>query len=147
MTVFQTLPEWVEEYFLPTFRRPLGGELRWCAWWWRHDEAETRLTALWYTWERARLDPGPGMAGWLRNHLDPQLPVLLGARGPFYQCGEDRHIDPPVAAIVAPWPAYVSPPEPSTDPGPAPDPGATPGSDPGATPGSGPGAGARQPRG
>ncbi|MGI5521705.1 DUF4913 domain-containing protein [Micromonospora sp. CA-259024] len=46
-----------------------------------HDEAVTRLTALWYGWEQAHL-PMTGMLPWLRE-LDHQLPVLYGDDGPF----------------------------------------------------------------
>ena len=45
-------------------------------------------------WEALRLQPGTGMAIWLRDHLDHQLPVLLGRTGPFSMCSEDEHIDP-----------------------------------------------------
>ena len=62
--------------------------------WWQHAEAITRLTALWHSWETLRLEPGTGMAIWLRDHLDHQLPVLLGRGGPFAQCSEDEHIEP-----------------------------------------------------
>jgi len=41
-----------------------------------------------------RLEPGTGIAVWLREHLDHQLTVLLGRSGPFAQCSEDEHIDP-----------------------------------------------------
>ena len=92
--VYSSVEEWVTSHFLPMFRRPLGGEYRWCAQWWRHAEAITRLTALWHTWEALRLQPGTGMATWLRDHLDHQLPVLLGRTGPFSMCSEDEHIDP-----------------------------------------------------
>ena len=44
-------------YFLPMFRRPLGGEFRWCPQWWAHPEAVSRLTALWRSWEAFRLEP------------------------------------------------------------------------------------------
>ena len=90
-------------HFLPMFRRPLGGEFRWCAQWWRHAEAITRLTALWQSWEAMRLQPGTGMISWLRDCLDHQLPVLLSRGGPFAACSEDEHIDPR-AARAAPAP-------------------------------------------
>ena len=76
------------------FRRTLGGEYRWCRQWWRHGEAISRLNALWHAWEVLRTKPGTGMGVWYREHLDHQLPVLLGARGPFYQCSEDTHREP-----------------------------------------------------
>ncbi|MET8553162.1 DUF4913 domain-containing protein [Micromonospora zamorensis] len=55
----------------------------------------TRLTALWYGWEQARLQM-TGMLPWLRE-LDHQLPILYGDDGPFRNCaasgdlGESRH--------------------------------------------------------
>ena len=94
LPVYGSVQEWVTSHFLPMFRRPLGGEFRWCAQWWQHAEAITRLTALWHSWEAMRLQPGTGMAIWLRDHLDHQLPVLLGRSGPFSMCSEDEHIDP-----------------------------------------------------
>jgi len=90
--VYQGVEEWVTRQFLPIFRRPLGGEYRWCRQWWEHAEAITRLTALWHAWEALRLQPGTGMATWLREHLDHQLPLLLGRAGPFAQCSEEEHI-------------------------------------------------------
>jgi uncharacterized protein DUF4913 len=84
---------WVTGFFLPIFKRPLGGEYRWCQEWWQHAEAITRLTALWHSWEALRLQPGTGMASWLRDHLDHHLPVLMGRSGPFAQCNEDEHIE------------------------------------------------------
>jgi hypothetical protein len=92
--MYGSVEAWVTGQFLPMFRRPLGGEFRWCRQWWQHAEAITRLTALWHSWETLRLEPGTGMAAWLRDHLDHQLPVLLGRGGPFAQCSEDEHIDP-----------------------------------------------------
>jgi hypothetical protein len=92
--VYDSVEEWVSCHFLQMFRRPLGGEFRWCAQWWRHAEAITRLTALWHSWEAMRLQPGTGMAIWLRDQLDHQLPVLLGRAGPFAMCSEDEHIEP-----------------------------------------------------
>ena len=91
---YQGVEEWVTGQFLPVFRRPLGGEYRWCAQWWQHAEAITRLTALWHAWEALRLQPGTGIASWLRDHLDHHLPVLLGRGGPFAQCSEEEHIEP-----------------------------------------------------
>ena len=83
---------------MPVFRRTLGGEYRWCAQWWRHDEAVSRLKALWHAWEVLRLQPGTGIGTWYREHLDHQLPILMGARGPFYQCSETVHREPHEAA-------------------------------------------------
>jgi Domain of unknown function (DUF4913) len=98
--VYTAVEDWVIDYFLPMFRRTLGGEFRWCGHWWRHGEAISRLTALWHAWEVLRLQPGTGMATWYRDHLDHQLPVLMGARGPFCQCSETAHREPREGAAV-----------------------------------------------
>jgi Domain of unknown function (DUF4913) len=98
--VYTAVEDWLTEYFLPMFRRALGGEYRWCAQWWQHGEAISRLTALWHAWEVLRLQPGTGIAIWYREHLDHQLPILMGARGPFCQCSETAHRDPREAAAT-----------------------------------------------
>ena len=114
---FTELEDWLAEYFLPMFRRTLGGEYRWCRQWWRHGEAISRLTALWHAWEVLRIQPGTGIAHLVPRAPRPPAPVLLGARGPFYQCSEEAHREPHEAAA---------------DPAPAgwwdrlPDPAATP---------------------
>ena len=51
-----------------------------------------------------RLKPGTGIGTWYREHLDHQLPILMGARGPFYQCSETAHREPHEAAAL-PLPA------------------------------------------
>ena len=99
--VYASVQDWVTGYFVPMFRRTLGGEYRWCAQWWRHAEAISRLSALWHAWEVHRLDPGTGISVWYRDHLDHHLPLLLGARGPFYQCSEEAHREPHEASVVA----------------------------------------------
>jgi hypothetical protein len=97
---FPTLIDWVETHFNPMYRRPLGGEYRWCAAWWRHAEAISRLTSLWYAWESLRLQGSTGMGIWYRDHFDHQLPYLMGARGPFYQCTEAQHLEGHQAVIT-----------------------------------------------
>jgi hypothetical protein len=90
--VFPDAVAWVEDWFLPTFRRKAGGtDSRWCSQWWAHAEALTRFEALWRSWEVLRLDAGTGLATWLRDYLDPQLAHLMSADGPFAQCAPDRH--------------------------------------------------------
>jgi hypothetical protein len=98
--VYLAVEDWVTDYFVPMFRRALGGEFRWCGRWWRHGEAISRLTSLWHAWEVLRLQPGLGMATWYRDHLDHQLPVLMGPRGPFCQCTETAHREPREAGVV-----------------------------------------------
>ena len=90
-TYYPTVEAWVNGYFVHCYVRPLGGEWRWCPRWWDHAEAITRLEALWRSWEALTRDPSLGMAAWLVQHLDQQLPLLMGNRGPFARCSEDRH--------------------------------------------------------
>ncbi len=98
--VYTAVEDWVNGYFLPMFRRTLGGEFRWCARWWQHGEAISRLTSLWHAWEVLRHQPGTGIATWYLDHLDHQLPILLGARGPFCQCSESAHRETREATTV-----------------------------------------------
>ena len=88
---YATLEDWVMGFFLPTFRRQFGGELRWCTQWHDHPEAQLRLEALWRSWEALRLDPTLGVATWLTNYADPQLAALLQRSGTFAGCTADRH--------------------------------------------------------
>jgi len=89
--VFGTVEDWAESYFLPMFRRKQGGQYRWCARWWAHAEAVSRLTALWRAWEAMRLEPATGISDWYSAHLDYHLPILLGPDGPFCQCDRSVH--------------------------------------------------------
>jgi hypothetical protein len=103
---YGTVEEWVRDYLLPTFSRPTGelgasGRWRWCEQWWRHDEAVTILTALWYGWEHAAIQV-TGMLDWLPR-LYYLLPILCGDDGPFRLCAPAagdlpaRHDMPPIA--------------------------------------------------
>jgi hypothetical protein len=105
--LYPTLETWLRHHFIPMYRRTLGGEFRWCAQWWQHAEAISRLTALWYAWEAMRLQGATGMSLWYRDHLDHHLPILLGARGPFYQCTETEHLDPHEAKLSPAPPGWL----------------------------------------
>ncbi len=89
---YEALAEFVKEEFCPRYtRRRHGGRWRWCPQWWEHSEAVSRLDALHKAWE-AMHDDGPnGMGDWYRNHLDHQLPILMGADGPFRRCGNQHY--------------------------------------------------------
>jgi Domain of unknown function (DUF4913) len=103
--LYDNVEQWVHTYLLPTFPRPYGavGMTRWywCTRWFEHDEAVTRMMALWYAWETARLEM-TGMVGWLQQ-LDHHLPILCGDDGPFRACNAGknghgvRHELPPIA--------------------------------------------------
>lgn len=89
--VYDCVDDWVRDFYLPTFIRPVGGDIRWCAEWQRHTEAILRFEAMWRSWEVLRLDGGLGLSTWLVNHLDPNAAMLLSRTGPFAQCTQDRH--------------------------------------------------------
>jgi len=108
-TRYEDLTSWVTYQFNPVYRRSLGGEYRWCAQWWRHAEAIVRLSALWHAWETMRLQGGTGMSLWFRDHLDHQLPILMGPRGPFYQCSETEHFEPHRAKLTPPLDGWFDP--------------------------------------
>lgn len=94
------LGEWVETFLAVTFTRSLGGEHRWCARWAEHPEAVLRLRALREALVVLRSDSPIGEAIWLRDHLDPQLAVLLSARGPFALCSQNRHDRLPPLPVI-----------------------------------------------
>lgn len=99
--IYNSVEDWVDDYYLPTFVRPIGGEIRWCTEWQQHAEAVVRFEAMWRSWEVLRLEGGLSMSMWLVNHLDPNLIALLSRMGPFAQCTPDRHYSL-TAAHVAP---------------------------------------------
>jgi hypothetical protein len=89
--VYECVDDWVRDFYLPTFIRPIGGDIRWCAEWQQHNETRLRFEAMWRSWEALRLDGGLGLSTWLVNHLDPNAAILLSRCGPFAQCTPDRH--------------------------------------------------------
>ena len=88
---YDSVVEWMNDYYLPTFVRPIGGEIRWCSEWRLHAEAVVRFEAMWRSWEALRLEGDLGMSTWLVNHLDPNATLLLSRAGPFAQCTPQRH--------------------------------------------------------
>jgi hypothetical protein len=99
--VYPTVLAFVTEQLVPMYRRSLSSQERtWCAEWWRHSEAVSRLEALWRSWEHLRLDAAMGMSVWFRDHLDHHMAVLLDADGPF-NAGE-LHLHPLAAEVVDP---------------------------------------------
>lgn len=89
--VFPAADAWVQEFLLPTFQRPFGGELRWCSEWKTHPEAVLRLEAMWRAWEMLTAEDGLGLSVWLLSHFDPSFSVLTSRSGPFARCALDRH--------------------------------------------------------
>lgn len=63
---------------------------RWCRQWWKHPEAFARCTALWRSFEEARLSPS-GMSVWWLDHLDRHMSELTSPSGPFRDCEAGQH--------------------------------------------------------
>ncbi|MQY21716.1 DUF4913 domain-containing protein [Nocardia macrotermitis] len=85
---FADVGEFVEEYLRFVYQRQVSDPngMAWCPQWWKHAEAVLRLDAVWRSWERLRLDPGPGLTLWFLDHADPQMRRIFDHRGPFRYC-------------------------------------------------------------
>lgn len=83
---YSSVDEWVEEWLLPSYSRPLDDPavFRWDPQWWRYAEVVMRLEACWASWEKLRLEGGPGMVTFYRDYLDPMMQAILDPRGPFH---------------------------------------------------------------
>lgn len=103
---FASLPEFVHDFFVVVAVRHTKPAL-WCSKWWDHEEAVLRLEALWDAFEALRLEPGTGMAVWIRDYLDPTVAALTSdVLSPFRECDDRRgkHV------VSDPWPV-AEPPE------------------------------------
>ena len=106
---FPSLEAWVVQWFSPVMARRMGTQVCWCREWWQHAEAGSRLQALWWAWEEARLAPGGDTAlGWWLK-LDQALVVLMGPTGPFAGCTPDRHSPPKPLPVSMPPPDWLDP--------------------------------------
>lgn len=88
LRVFATLEEFMDEYFLRTFRKNLEAESRlsWCEQWERHPEAHAAFDALWERWEEDRRSAG-GVAHWFQYYAWPFLDRLTTPdTSPFAGC-------------------------------------------------------------
>lgn len=110
--VYSNVAEFVTDHLAYQYRRDidLAGRattFTWCAQWWRHEEAVSRLTGLWRAWEILRTDPTTGLAVWWRDYADPTMRILFDERGPFHGCTSKAHapkaiplpLDPPPAGL------------------------------------------------
>ncbi|WP_193614279.1 DUF4913 domain-containing protein [Nocardioides lijunqiniae] len=87
----------VSDYLVFVYARPVAntGPVRWCAKWWEHPEAVSRLETLWMAFEALRATEGTSPADWWRDYADPAMTALMSAEGPFRSCGPTRHDPPP----------------------------------------------------
>lgn len=93
---YASVAEFVGEYLADLFHRRYAAneresEFQWCAQWWRHPEAVSRLDALWLAWEQMRLEGGTAMSAWWRDYADPTMRALFQSNGTFEGCTPDRH--------------------------------------------------------
>ena len=107
---YPNVAQFVAEQLAPVYRRDidLAGRsttFTWCAQWWRHEEAVSRLTGLWRAWENLRLDPTTGLAVWWRDYADPTMRVLFDEKGPFHGCTPRAHAPKGIPLPLAPPPA------------------------------------------
>jgi hypothetical protein len=109
-TVFGSTEEFVRVRLAPGYRRDVvdNREIRWCPQWWRHEEAISRLEALWRTWEHFRRDPTTGMSVWWRDHADHHMSVLMSSDGPFSKCSA-AHGHHTADNAIAPLPTDPAP--------------------------------------
>jgi len=109
--MFDRLDDWVSNWLIPVYVRSLeGAEVTWCAKWWLHPEAYVRLDSLWRAWEYHRLQPGTGMAVFMRDYLDHHMVVLISQAGPFTGCkpsGHGEHLPPAFPTELMPTDAEL----------------------------------------
>jgi hypothetical protein len=109
--MFDRLDDWVSNWLIPVYVRSLeGAEVTWCAKWWLHPEAYVRLDSLWRAWEYHRLQPGTGMAVFMRDYLDHHMVVLISQSGPFTGCkpsGHGEHLPPAFPTELMPTDAEL----------------------------------------
>ena len=107
---YRSVDEFVRALVIPVFRRNVGprAEARWSARWWESAEAIMRLEAMWRAWEALRHDPATGISGWLRDHADHHMAVLLSPTGPFARSQDQAKTTDPLP--YPPPPAGLFPP-------------------------------------
>ncbi len=100
--VYDSCDEWVRDWLLVVVRpsRPV----HWCARWWAHPEAASRLGALWAAWEVAELEGGAGPSHWWVYHFAGHWDALVGSTGPFSACTPTTHNVPPRPLATEPVP-------------------------------------------
>jgi len=103
--VFASVAVFVEQYVLPNWRHLASRTNRWCRGWWLHEEAVTRLEALWEAFEALRREPAPALSTWIRDHLDHHMAMLTREDGPFAQCNAGgEHQAQPLLPVTEPPP-------------------------------------------
>jgi hypothetical protein len=82
---------------------PAESGLAWCAEWFRHAQALSRLDAVWRAWEHLRLEPALGIANWWTHYVDPHMRALMDpVAGPFARCRNGHENSEPLPSAPAP---------------------------------------------
>lgn len=102
---YSNVYEWVEDYFVYFYKRPIvPSRLVWCPQWWKHIEAVIRLEALWRAWEAMRKqDAMTGLAKWMVELCDPTMDRLLDPDGTFKGCTDKHHKARPENELPLPF--------------------------------------------
>lgn len=107
---FASLDEFVQHKLSTAYAREMRKTMMWCPQWWLHEEAISRLEALWRSWEHLRLDGATGMSVWWKDHADVHMRVLFSTDGPFQGCTPARGHAPQVQPLpVEPAPEGLFP--------------------------------------
>lgn len=84
--MYASVVEFVEEFITKMYPTSSVVTPNWTSRWWEHPQAITRLSALWQTFERLRVEqPATYMETFLRVHADYHMRYLMGDNGVFAQ--------------------------------------------------------------
>jgi len=105
--VYTELDQWVNNWLLNTIRKQPNPTLLWCADWWKHPEAVSRLAGLWAAWENSHQLAGNEPSNWWIHHYQTQWPELTSTTGPFKSCTPQKH-EPDPNKLPTTKPKYVN---------------------------------------
>jgi len=115
---FETVEDFVAHFVIPFYIRDVAAA-RWCRQWWEHEEAASRLEALWQAYEGARSSTDAGaFSAWWRSEADHHMGVLYSDTGPFRGCNAraDVHVaQTPQLFTLPPVGMFTSDPHESAD--------------------------------
>ncbi|MDR0488801.1 MAG: DUF4913 domain-containing protein [Propionibacteriaceae bacterium] len=76
--------EWLASWYV---RKVDGRNSMWTSRWFDSAEVVIRMEAMWRAFESARLESGPAMSIWLKEHVDYHMTLILAPEGPLYAYG------------------------------------------------------------
>ncbi len=103
--IYGDVGEFVDHFVLPHYRHQLFKDVRWCAYWWEHTAALTRLEYLHEAFEHMCLDDPPSKSVWLRDHFDKHMSALTVPTGVFWRCDATTGVH----EIAPLWPTATRP--------------------------------------